>query len=263
MSIESSINLMERMGLLPPERKLRKNIFEYYETFNEILEEGIFKSHPAEDIFRILKKHFNVERIESNAYRPAENEIGIQFDTYRDSVSTYGSSEVSVISLVVPENHPQIEDIKRFFKLCGWVLSESTNFPGSENFIIYTFEKRRQEDELPVPKFLYHLTPENKLNKILINGLVPKAQNKLSEHPERIYFFLTRDLTLNYKLYADSFWESTHENTPRNINYILLKIDTKKCRDGFKIYGDPNMIRGVWTFDNVPPEAITIEEEGI
>lgn len=65
MSIEDNINLMERMGMLPPVKKLRKNIFEHYETIDGIVEE------------------------------------------------------------------------------------------------------RRQEDGLPVPKFLYHLTPENKVNKIL------------------------------------------------------------------------------------------------
>lgn len=161
MNVESDINLMERMGMLPPDKKLRRNIFKHYETIDEIIEE------------------------------------------------------------------------------------------------------RRQDDELPVPKFLYHLTPENKVNKILKNGLVPKAQNKLGKHPDRIYFFLQKDLTLNYKFYADDFWASGHKNTTRDVKYTLLKIDTKKCRNDFKIYGDPNMIRGVWTFNNVPPEAITIEEEGI
>lgn len=85
----------------------------------------------------------------------------------------------------------------------------------------------------------------------------------MGEHPDRIYFFLQKDLTLNYKFYADDFWASGHKNTARDIKYTLLKIDTKKCRNDFKIYGDPNMIRGVWTFNNVPPEAIIIEEEGI
>ena len=175
---------------------------------------------------------------------------------------TYGTEEVSVITIIVKRGTEE-EKLKRFFNTCGWPVAEEYNHETDKTLVVITFEKRRQEDELPVPKFLYHLTPENKVNKILKNGLVPKAQNKLGEHPDRIYFFLQKDLTLNYKFYADDFWASGHKNTPRDVKYTLLKIDTKKCRNDFKIYGDPNMIRGVWTFNNVPPEAITIEEEGI
>ena len=153
--------------------------------------------------------------------------------------------------------------LKRFFNTCGWPTAEEHNHETDKTSVVVTFEKRRQEDELPVPKFLYHLTPENKVGKILKNGLAPKAQNKLGEHPDRIYFFSQKDLTLNYKSYADDFWASAHKDTRRDIKYSLLKIDTEKCRNDFKIYGDPNMIRGVWTFNNVPPEAITVEEEGI
>ena len=263
MNIKESKDLMERMGLLAPEMKLRRNIFEHYTSIDEILEEGIFTSHSAETIYKILKKNLNIHVIESPEYKPKENEIGIQFDAYKDSDKSYGTDEVSLISIVVSKDFEKIEKIKQFFNMCGWVLSETIDYPHDSSFSVYTFEKRKESDALPLPEYLYHITPENKVPKILKNGLEPKTNNKLSEHPERIYFFLTKDLTLNYKSYADSFWSSTHGQKPRSERYTLLKINTEKCRPGFKIYGDPNMVRGVWSFDNVPPEAITIEEEGI
>ena len=260
MSLKNSIDLVERMGMLPPVKKLRRNIFEHYETIDEIIEEGIFESYSAEKILNILERHYRVYR---NGKLPIkENEITIEFDAFKTSPKTYGTDEVSVITIIL-KNGPEIEKIKRFFNTCGWPLAEEYESSTNKPLTVLTFEKRRQEDEIPVPKFLYHLTPENKVNKILKNGLVPKAQNKLSMHPERIYLFLRKDLTLNYRAYADSFWLAAHKTTSRKDKYALLKIDTLKCRAGFKLYGDPNMVMGVWTFDNIPPEAITIEKQGI
>lgn len=44
----------------------------------------------------------------------------------------------------------------------------------------------------------------------------------------------------------------------RDVPYVLLKIDTNKCKN-LKIYGDPNLHKiGAWTYDNVPPQAIEI-----
>jgi hypothetical protein len=260
VSIEGSINLMERMGMLPPEKKLRRNIFEHHETIGEIIEEGIFRSYSAEKILDILERHYTIQR--DNQLPKTDSEITIEFDAYKDTPMTYGTEEASVITIIVKRGTEE-EKLKHFFNTCGWPVAEEYNHETDKTLVVITFEKRRQEDELPVPNFLYHLTPENKVNKILKNGLVPKAQNKLGEHPDRIYFFLQKDLTLNYKSYADDFWASGHKKETRDVKYALLKIDTKKCQNDFKIYGDPNMIRGVWTFNNVPPEAITIEEEGI
>ena len=260
MSLKNSIDLMERMGMLPPVKKLKRNVFEHYETIDEIIEEGIFESYSAEKILKILERNYRVYR---NGELPAEeNEMTIEFDAYKTSPKTYGTDEVSVITIIL-KNGPEIEKLKRFFNTCGWPLAEEYESSTDKSLTVLTFEKRRQEDEIPVPKFLYHLTPENKVNKILKNGLVPKAQNKLSNHPDRVYFFLQKDLLLNYKAYADDFWLSVHKTMPRNDKYALLKIDTEKCNEDFRIYGDPNMVRGVWTFDNVPPEAIMVEKQDI
>ena len=260
MSLKNSIDLMERMGMLPPVKNSRRNIFEHYETIDEIIEEGIFESYSAEKILKILERHYRVYR---NGELPVkENEMTIEFDAYKTSPKTYGTEEVSVITIIL-KGGPEEEKLKHFFNTCGWPVAEEHKYPADKTLAVITFEKRRQEDELPIPKILYHLTPENKVAKILKNGLAPKAQNKLGEHPDRIYFFLKKDLMLNYKSYADDFWGSIHKGEPRKVKYTLLRISTEKCRNDFKIYGDPNMIRGVWSFDNVPPEAITIEEEGI
>ena len=263
IDIKESKDLMERMGLLPQKITLRKNIFEHNETLEEILEEGVFMSHDAEKIYDILNKHFKIIRIDQGRQVPSENEIGIEFDAYKDTNHSYGTNEVSVISIVIHKSNKSIENIKKFFELCGWVNSETIEYEKDSDFLVCTFEKRREEDALPLPKYLYHITPENKLNKILKIGLTPRSENKIGEHPERIYFFITKDLVMNYKSYADSFWKSKHGDTKRKEKYVLLKIDTKKCRSDFKIYGDPNMVRGVWSFDNIPAEAITVEERNI
>ena len=137
----------------------------------------------------------------------------------------------------------------------------------NKDYNTYTFEKNRQEDEVETPEFLYHLTPVSKLDKILKNGLTPHSGNKMGEHPERIYLFRYRNLNVNYTLFANDLWAEEMKkqgnaqfvvNKQRNIKYALLQIDTSKLNEGFKIFGDPNLNRAVWTFDNIPPKAITV-----
>lgn len=51
-------------------------------------------------------------------------------------------------------------------------------------------------------------------------------------------------------------------NQPRTEKYCLLEISTSKCND-LKIFGDPDMDGAVWTYDNIPPQAIKIINKDI
>ena len=51
---------------------------------------------------------------------------------------------------------------------------------------------------------LYHISPSLYRNKILKIGLIPKSQNKMQSHPERIYCFQSNE---NIEMYAKIlFW---------------------------------------------------------
>lgn len=116
-------------------------------------------------------------------------------------------------------------------------------------------------------KTLYHLTPTFALEKIEKIGLVPKALNKMSTHPERIYFCLSKSdiLELAESLFTYSKYFiydfDTKNKVERPGSWTLLQIDAAKAN--LKLYEDPNFlsedgeINGVYTIQNVAPSCIT------
>src|SRR5271157_1203807 len=87
-----------------------------------------------------------------------------------------------------------------------------------------------------IPEILYHVTPTDNYKNILKIGLVPKSRSKMAFHPERVY--LVKNLidckSLAYNLYIKSE-RKTEE-------WTILKIDTTKIPNYFKLYKDPNYI---------------------
>lgn len=97
--------------------------------------------------------------------------------------------------------------------------------------------------ELLKNTYFYHLTEESKRNKIFSIGLVPKAKNKLSSHPERIYFE-----TNEFKIPILA--------AKLNIkNPLVLEINKDEVKN-LKLYQDPNYSTGIYTMQNIPPNFI-------
>ena len=204
--IEKSLSLMNRMGLFENAPKLRKT-FKYN---CDILKEGVFQSYNAEDIFRIMSKNFNIGS--AQYFLENGNELGIEFDRYIDKNNNI-SNEISVISLVIPNDFKQLDYICNLFKTSNWTLAEVSPFEKNNNFTVYTFEKNIQKGviNLRPNEKLYHITPSSKLNKIIKNGLTPHAGCKLGDHVERIYLFPIENITLmdkiNFQIVADELWK--------------------------------------------------------
>lgn len=271
---EKILSLMGRMGLIV-DTNTRESKFktDMSPSLEQIIEEGIYKSYTAEDIYRILSKHYDIGY--EKTFKEENKKIGIGFDGYKVD-DKYGTTEVSVIVLFVPNDFNDSENIKKFFETCGWKFASS--FQSTfEGYIGMQFEKNRQEDEIKVPNFLYHLTPTNKIPKILKNGLTPHAGNKKSDHIERIYFLQHKPNRIQCKLFSHELWQAgvekelflkskTYDDVKqmtRDIKYSLLEIDVTKCNSNIKFYGDPNADGAVWTFDNIPPQAIKITNDNI
>jgi len=277
INLNDSLSLMGRMGLIleyddnlthqvsiPPE-----------ETIEEMIEEGVHKSQDADDMFRILKKHYDIDY--ESVFLETGHEIGVWVDTYRLSPQQRGSGEISIMSLVVPKDFQDKEKIKKFFEICGWSQGEvEFEYEKDKRYIVLPFEKNRQYEPVDVGKFVYHLTPTPKVEKIKKNGLTPRSGNKKGfNHVERIYLFTYKPNLLQSHLFAHDLWYSTLEqqtldkdkisdaiNGIQMPKYALLEIDVEKCGN-IKFYGDPNLYKAVWTFDNIPPEAIKILNERI
>lgn len=115
------------------------------------------------------------------------------------------------------------------------------------------FEAKYDEQSgFKVPKLMYHVTTNQKYEKIKRIGLVPKSDSKKSVHPERIY--LAADLE-SAKDILEMFQYMT--NKPQS-EYAILQINTDSIPgDYFRIYKDPNYEdRGYYTMNNIPPYAI-------
>ena len=264
---------MSRMRLFPETNNLHlQNKFVVENKEKDILEEGVFKSYDANQIYKILLKHYNIGREEY--FLRNGNDIGIAFDGCYDSDGTLVNSEIVTIILIMPKDFSDIEKIKKFFQTSGWTLAQEKQYDVSENYTIYVFQKNRQINEVEVPDILYHLTPSNKVEKILTNGLTPRTSNTMSVRNERVYFLTNKRNKFFYDYFANQLWKANLEKTlnlsglskieiaeklnqPRTMKYSVLEIDTSKCNN-LKLFGDPDMDGAVWTYDNIPPQAIKL-----
>ena len=111
---------------------------------------------------------------------------------------------------------------------------------------MFTIERRYDEKDTSIPKFLYHITNKSFINKIQSRGLIPKTKSKQSYHPERIYF--TKNET-NMK----SFSNMLIRFIPKE-EQLILKIDTEGLDNTF--YQDPNLSNAIYTHQNISPQHI-------
>ena len=104
--------------------------------------------------------------------------------------------------------------------------------------------------------YAYHATPSIKNDKILKIGLAPKSNNKMANHNYRIYLTFTLD-GIRELLKDKNF-------TKDNKKFTIFKIDIKHLLEKRQIrfFRDSAYIKdGLYTYENIPPQFITIEKE--
>ena len=108
----------------------------------------------------------------------------------------------------------------------------------------------------------YHLTPDINIDEIKRVGLKAKTENKLENHPERIYLFLNPDSKPS-KYLGTQLWNSSRDKE-RIQNYYLLEIDLTQL-PGHKYFRDPasgiSSWIGIYTEQSIPPSAIRVKEK--
>ena len=112
------------------------------------------------------------------------------------------------------------------------------------------YEDGLYKNDLEIPEYSYHISPDNKKDKILKDGLCPKSYNRKT-NPERIYLFydiedydfLLKGLILN------------DQTKGLNREYNLYKVTMNKK---MIIHTDPNYNRGFYTYDNISPKDIEL-----
>ncbi len=130
--------------------------------------------------------------------------------------------------------------------------------------ITITFDSKFDEVYTAINKFMYHITNDVYLQKILKNGLVPKSKKKLSTHPDRIYLCETIEdckYLMNKMYIVDSYGNFNNNKTNKDEKYSILKIDVEGL--DIKIRKDPNYSKGCYITRNIAPDRIVIIESGL
>ena len=120
------------------------------------------------------------------------------------------------------------------------------------DFFVISFEAKF--DIVIDQKLIYHVTDEEKAEKIHKIGLKPSSNSKIVSHPDRVYFTLTLDAA---KKLLEQF---KYLPVERPKNYCILEIDVFQLPEGVAFFQDPHFMNadsiGIFTLSNIPSGCI-------
>jgi len=143
---------------------------------------------------------------------------------------------------------------KKYTTVIDSVLKNDKNLP----IFVVIYEAKYDQEVAVNEGNLYHITSDSKWLRIRSIGLTPKSQEKISNHPGRIYLIHKVDKTNeNYFQDVSEILYKYCENKDLIEHMYILQIDISKVNNA-KFYQDNNFFMGdaVWTNDNIPPYAI-------
>jgi len=124
-------------------------------------------------------------------------------------------------------------------------------------YISIIVESKFDEKIINIPNKLYHVCRKVNLKKITEIGLISKSGSKKGNHPERIYFTINYESSLEIKkelIKSDFLRSIKNPITMKPYEYITLEIETPK---NIILYRDPNYWKnGCYTYDNIHPDKI-------
>lgn len=195
------------------------------------LYEGLITSYPIEDVYNFFKrKNYNV------------------------SIETDRNDSKS-IAIFCGDLEYVLNKMKKYGYYCAQKRFDIIRQKYLLNFLpLYTYDCTQEVYEKGM--CLYHLTNDRYIDKILSKGLIPRSQNKIEyDHPDRIYFG-TRKIA-NRKFISHMF--NTMRDKDKIKKLYQLKIDLSKCEDK-RFFWDNLTQNGVFTYENIPPQCISIVE---
>lgn len=242
-------NILPRIdGKIPDVRK-------YIRTFGTVkhynnMNEGLIKTYPLDKSIKYIIRKYDL----------SDEQIKI------DSVN-YGIMTIDIICLILPNNISKniIGDIKHDFRTCGYFNSQKPKQIENTNFFVLIFEPKFtqniSDNVRKHCKYLYHSAPKSYLNKIIKKGLIPKSKNSLFFYPDRTFFMVGDKLNTNQLDALKDIQNTRNANIELYSNiedkeYVLLTIDISKLPNDINFYCDPLAFGAIFTYDNIPPNAI-------
>lgn len=219
------------------------------ECYNEYLDkqnklyEGLIKTYPIDIVIQELHDNY--------------------FDAFE--LDTSNSTKCIVVYGVKVYEDEEDDEVllKSIMNRCGYFLKEKIkSFDEDDYYYDYYFTPKFSyectEEAYSGDMCLYHLTNNYYIDKILKIGLTPKTKNKIEKHPDRVY--VTKKKNMSDKFIKQMYkFMTNHKNKPISKLYIL-KIDLSKCEDK-RFFWDPSAPNGMFTYENISPQCISIEKE--
>lgn len=173
-----------------------------------------------------------------------------------------GENVVCIVLSYVKASNNLIGDIKHDMKTCGYFQCNEDEL--IDGFVYLWFEPKFPEDITQKVhdsiRYLYHLTLAKNIEKIKRIGLVPKKGDKRFFYPERVYSVIGDEInSANKDLFKEILKSKTNNNTalsPQAFIPFVVKIDVSKIPITTKFYNDPMAEESVYTYGNIPKEAI-------
>jgi len=221
------------------------------------LNEGLETSYPADFIVDYLNKQLSSGKFSIG------NKIRDNFEKKNPK------------GIIWHTNSPSTEKLERIetqLKLFGWYFSSFTQLsinPTSNRFSDYPKEEIKDVvDFIIEPKYdielsyqdlssvMYHVIPNQNKEKIEKIGLIPKTKEKVSNHPDRIYFSPKKsdiDVLLKTKKFTED--NKIFSIFQFNCHDFLKKHPNRK----FMI--DPNFKNSIYSVDNISPIFLKFEKD--
>lgn len=245
-----------------------------------LLFEGLIKTTPPEKAKNLLDRFF--QSISKNVNSKILGNITTQTSS---KITIEKDDELIVSILPLEDNKSNIKYLLKLINNLGYVISRIKYKEKTDNDIIplnynenyfYSLVKEyknlEQFDIIIKPKFdtgkqtsgkskkLYHITLQNRVPRILKQGLVPRSESKLSAHPDRIYFGRTLSDVTGLIHHYVNYYNLKKET---GVVMAILEIDTSNLSD-LELHSDPNYKQsGVYVLDNIPPDAIKVIRKDI
>lgn len=156
--------------------------------------------------------------------------------------------------------------------IAGIILKNKFDFIKEINGQVILQYEPKFDINIATPEKIYHLTKQNKLEKIKKNGLTPRSSEDFFNFKDRIYFSINKNSLRNFakqkkQIELNNIYEKeralkykSKEQKEKELEQVgkfsILTIKPNWGRVSTYFFKDPNFFDGYYTKENIPPLSI-------
>ena len=220
-----------------------------------------------EHIRKVLK-----EESRSTDMKTTQSELLNMFGDRIEIVNRKFGSYGSTFDIIVDNLDQELLDkINQFMNSKGWfptnvgfsglkgrIYSQNVKDYLGEDEVQITYEADSPETTKVGQTKAYHVIPDIYFNKMNQEGLIPKSESKLSNHPDRVYLYRNQD---EHKSLVWALWNSLSKEKQEKIKkYYVLEIDLTQLPN-HEFFNDPQAMANygaIYTNKPIPRTAIKV-----